>query len=100
MLKIIFFQFYFILNLILTCKCQIPEVSQDQAMQMASKMKACVPVKPGANLGNFKDKLVGQWFVSKLYDAPMEEDHPMPPFEFSKHPGSGQIILGGDFQRK
>lgn len=94
-------QILLLLKIIFLCKCQqISDVSPDQAMQMASKMKACVPVKPGENLGNYKEKILGQWFVVKMYDAPLEENHPIPPFVFSKHPVTNQIIVDGECPRK
>lgn len=69
------------------------ELSPDQAMQLASKMKACMPVNPGGNLGNYRDKVLGQWEVVKIYDAPMEESHPIPTFKIAKQPVTGHITL-------
>lgn len=90
-LKILFL----IIFLIRDTRC---EISSAEAMQMASKLRSCVPVNPAENLGDYLNAFLGSWHVIKLYDAPMRQDHPIPQVVITKNPNFNQYYMEMDWQ--
>lgn len=82
-----------LIKLFSICDAQF-QLTQKQAQQVASQLKSCVPVKPGENMDYFT-ALVGTWNVVKIYDAPVQQQHSIPPLSFIKNEQTGELSISG-----
>lgn len=69
------------------------QLSQKQAHQVASQLKSCVPVKAGENL-NYVDTIAGVWHVVKIFDAPVQQLHSIPPLNIARTEDGNLAVSG------
>lgn len=83
---------FLLLSILSLCEAQF-QLTQKQAQQVASQLKSCVPVKPPENL-NYQPAIFATWNVVKIYDAPVQQQHSIPPILIAKE-DSGQVFASG-----
>lgn len=52
-----------VILILLLHNVELAEISSEQAMQMATKMRGCIDLKPGDHLpADYLEKMLGQWY--------------------------------------
>jgi hypothetical protein len=83
-----------LLNLFLLCNAKPQfQLTQKQAQQVASQLKSCVVVTPPPNM-DYQTSIIGTWNVVKIYDAPVQQQHSIPPILFGKEDNGQSFIQG------
>lgn len=70
------------------------QLTQRQAQQVASQLKSCVVVKPPDNM-DYLTAIFATWNVVKIYDAPVQQQHSIPPILIGKE-DNGQAFIQGN----
>lgn len=87
-------QIFLLLEIFLVCNAKPQfQLTQKQAQQVASQLKGCVAVQPPPNM-DYQTSMFNTWNVVKIYDAPVQQQHSIPPILLAKDEAGAAYMQG------